>query len=366
MAAPRGWATAALVAASVVVAAGAGEVALRALRPEQVSPIVYPCFYEEDAQFGFRYRPDAEGRVAGHFEIDVVARTNSLGFHDDEPLPDGASEWRILAVGDSFTAGLNLETEELWTSVLERELRARGFPTADVVNLGLDGTGTDVHVDLLSHYAPMFGPDTVLVAFYANDVLDVLNGRFQRECYRGYALSYQDDLGRMTLRSRVDEHLERGLLRAAWERSYLARLALGAWLGARNPFRLNFLQSSAAELGIDDALLRQRAPRVAAAFRALERFAESCDCRVLVVPVPARRELDGSARVLARRAPDLALEVVDVAPALERSLAARGRPPADLFWVHDSHLNAAGNEAFGRALADALVSRAVPERKTQR
>jgi hypothetical protein len=64
---------------------------------------VYPCFYQEDARTGFRYAAGAEARVAGHFEIDSLARLNSLGFHDDEPLPPGRSAWRILAVGDVST-----------------------------------------------------------------------------------------------------------------------------------------------------------------------------------------------------------------------------------------------------------------------
>ena len=34
---------------------------------------------------------------------------------------------RVLAVGDSFTAALNVARDEVWTAVLERTLRARGM-----------------------------------------------------------------------------------------------------------------------------------------------------------------------------------------------------------------------------------------------
>ena len=52
---------------------------------------------------------------------------------------------------------------QVWTSVLERELAARGFPDVDVVNTGLDGTGTDVHARLIREYAARFRPDITLL-----------------------------------------------------------------------------------------------------------------------------------------------------------------------------------------------------------
>lgn len=346
--------TVALAVASVGVALALAEAALRTLRPEATAPIEYPCFYEEDERFGFRYVPGATGRVAGHFEIDSTARINSLGFHDDEPLPPARSDWRLLAVGDSFTAGLNLDRSEVWTAVLERRLREGGHPTADVVNLGLDGTGTDVHLDLVRAFAPRFRPHTVIFAFYANDLLDVLHGRFRRECHRGFALSYQDDLQRLVLRKRVDTHLERAFLLAAFEHSYLARASLHAWFGPRNLFRMNFAQASLAELGIDDAVREGRRPRLRAAFDGIAAFAADCDCRVFVVPVPPRRALGGSLRVLRNQLGEIPLEVVDVVPAMERALRERGLAARDLFWVQDNHLNARGNELFAQALAEAL------------
>ena len=110
--------------------------------------------------------PGATGQVAAHFEIDNRVEINSLGFYDAEPGPDEAAP-RVLVVGDSFTAAMNVERPAVWTAVLERALRDGGQPRADVVNLGLDGTGTDVHAALLREYVPRFSPDTVLIAFYA-------------------------------------------------------------------------------------------------------------------------------------------------------------------------------------------------------
>jgi len=191
------------------------------------------------------------------------------------------------------------------------------------------------------------------VAFYANDPDDVLHGRFARECHRGYVLSYQNELQRAVLEKRVDDHLDRRLAVWAFDHSYAVRLVVHALEGPLNLFRLRFVQTRRAELGIDEARRRERAAHVRAAFAGLEAFARECDCRVVVAPVPPRRSLDGSRRVLGRWLGGAALPVVDVVPAMERMLAEDGRVPADLFWVHDNHLNAYGNRLFARALAQA-------------
>ena len=80
----------------------------------------------------------------------------------------------MLAVGDSFTAALNVPREVVWTAVLERELRSRVFPSADVIYLGIDGTGTDVPRHLLRSFIPLFPPQVVFVAFYSTVLLLVL------------------------------------------------------------------------------------------------------------------------------------------------------------------------------------------------
>jgi len=340
--------------AGALFALALAEAALRVLRPERLATIEYPCFYEPDAELGFRYRPSASGRVAGHFEIENLAVTNSLGFYDDEPLPAGEASPRILAVGDSFTAAMNVPRGDVWTAVLERRLRASGWPRADVVNLGLDGTGSDVHAALLAREIPRFRPDVVVLAFFANDFGDVLNGKFTRECHRGFVLSYQTPDQRRALASRVDAHLARGWQRFAFERSYLVRLATLASEGPRSLHHIQFAQPSAQELGVDEARRRAREPELERALDALARIARECRCRFVVAPVPAKSELGGSLRVFRERAAGRGFEILEVTPGIERELAARGLAPRDLFFVHDAHLGPLGNELFGAAVAEGL------------
>jgi lysophospholipase L1-like esterase len=338
-----------------VAAAGLlGEALLRFVRPPALSAIRYPCFYEPDAELGFRYRPHAHGVVAGHFEIDNEVATNSLGFYDDEPLAPDEVGLRVLAFGDSFTAALNVPQSEVWTSVLERELRARGRTRADVVNLGLDGTGTDVHLALMREFVPRLRPDVVVLAFFANDFGDVLNGRFERECYRDYVLSYQSAAQRAGLRARVDAHLEGRLRRWLHDHVYLARLLAAPFLPPLNPYRIQFLQPRRSELAIDDALRAQRRTEWDRTLTDLEALAAACACRLLVAPVPPRSQADGSLAMWHRQAGARALEVVDLLPAMQALARESGLAHPDLYFEHDNHLNTVGNAIYARALANHL------------
>ena len=130
--------------------------------------------------------------------------------------------------------------------------------------------------------------------------------------------------------------------------------------GPQNLFRLEFVQPSLRELGVNERVRRSRRPLLRKAFADLERLAVGCDCRLLVVPVPARKSLDGSLRVFRKYVGDTALDVVDVVPALERRLREDGRGPLDLYWKNDNHLNAYGNRLFAKALAAAILERVPP------
>ncbi|MCA8951775.1 MAG: hypothetical protein KDE27_19860 [Planctomycetes bacterium] len=109
---------------------------------------------------------DADGCIDVHH--------NSLGFRDEEfPIAKPAGEFRVLAIGDSFTWGNGVRAEDAWPAVLEDELRARGGATASaqVVNCGFAG-GYDA-----TGYAPwlrsdglLLDPDLVVVGFCLNDM----------------------------------------------------------------------------------------------------------------------------------------------------------------------------------------------------
>jgi acyl-CoA thioesterase I len=88
------------------------------------------------------------------------------------PPPTGASvkpDLRLLALGDSLTAGKDLEDPEAqaYPAVLERLLREKGYNVA-VTNAGLSG---DTTADVLARldWSLAEKPDIVLVALGSND-----------------------------------------------------------------------------------------------------------------------------------------------------------------------------------------------------
>jgi len=102
----------------------------------------------------------------------VEYRINSLGFRDEEferDKPEG--ELRVLALGDSFTFGLGVQQDAVWTEVLEDRLAAVRDAAVQVVNAGF-ACGA-----LPGHYAPWLEgvglsllPDLVIVGLCLNDM----------------------------------------------------------------------------------------------------------------------------------------------------------------------------------------------------
>ncbi len=341
----------------MLVAVVASEIALRRLQPRAVGSVLQPCIYEPDPDLGgFRYRGGAEGRVRRGFEIDHRVRINAVGLHDRRLSPRAPGELRIVALGDSFTAGIYLPVEQGWPRRLEDALRTRR-PGVRVINLGLDGTGTDAQLDRLQQRVAAVAPDVVLLAFYANDPLDDAQGRFARVCHRGYVLMFRDDAKAAALRGRVDEHLDAPLApigAVLYRSSYLWRLGLYVALGPRHLARMNFLTPPWRRIPRADA------PTLEASLRRFGRMARRGGFRAFVVPVPPREDARGSLAVLRRNNHDPTIRVLDVNRRLAALARAEGRTHRDLYYRYDNHLNADGQRLFARAVAGSLFRAAPP------
>jgi hypothetical protein len=75
-----------------------------------------------------------------HTSFHVEVRTNELGLRDDPVGALRADEIRVLAVGDSFTAGHGVEAAQSWPERLEQLLR-ESDPHVRVFNAGISGYG---------------------------------------------------------------------------------------------------------------------------------------------------------------------------------------------------------------------------------
>jgi hypothetical protein len=78
-------------------------------------------------------------------------------------------------LGDSQTFGNGVAQEQTFAARLESLLRSRMPGRAiDVINAGIAGYDSVQEVKLLERVAPSLKPDIVVVGFYLNDIVEVL------------------------------------------------------------------------------------------------------------------------------------------------------------------------------------------------
>ncbi|MEE1610797.1 arylesterase [Microvirga sp. CF3016] len=88
------------------------------------------------------------------------------------PLPSAQAQGRtirLVALGDSLSAGYNLPQEAAFPVVLERALKAKGYKV-EVANAGVSGDTTSGGLDRLDWSVPD-GTDGVILELGANDML---------------------------------------------------------------------------------------------------------------------------------------------------------------------------------------------------
>lgn len=166
---PRRAVKLAVVAASIILGLLICEVLLR------VAGYSYPIFYEPDERVGYVLKPGLAGlyRKEGRSFV----RINSDGLRDREHDKSKESgTLRIAVLGDSYAEALQVEQEEAFWSVMERQLEACATIEGrriEVINFGVSGYGTAQQLITLREKVWAYSPDVVLLAVTTyNDVID--------------------------------------------------------------------------------------------------------------------------------------------------------------------------------------------------
>ncbi|MCM2254408.1 MAG: SGNH/GDSL hydrolase family protein [Vicinamibacteria bacterium] len=151
-AAPR-RAELALALASLLLAAGVAEVAVRLAVPAG---------------------PAATGYAPVNTARRERAMANSRGYRDAErAVPAPAGVRRVLSLGDSFAWGHGIEAEDAYPARIERRLRReRAGEAWEVVNLALPGLRSVDHAQQLRDEGFAYGPELVLLGYVLNDSED--------------------------------------------------------------------------------------------------------------------------------------------------------------------------------------------------
>ncbi|MBI4323554.1 MAG: hypothetical protein HY596_04670 [Candidatus Omnitrophica bacterium] len=150
---------------SLVLALGLAELAFRLLWMKRFT---IPAGIE-DAHFHHRLKPSTTYHYySAEFGVDV--RTNRLGLRGPDPAaPKPPGLIRILMLGDSFTFGFPVKDEETFCHLIERGLRARGYPV-EVVNGGVSGYSPTLEYVLLRDELLALEPDVVVLWYDLGDL----------------------------------------------------------------------------------------------------------------------------------------------------------------------------------------------------
>lgn len=156
-----------LFAGATVVALGLAEAVLRIMPPLGPEFVLAATVGELNNN---AFRDDTELRVVLAPSVKARGfRTNSFGIRGPAIGPKGANERRVLAVGDSFTLGMQVDDDETFPALLDAALG----PNTRVYNAGVPGYGTEQATGLMKRLVPQIKADAVLLTVYSgNDLRD--------------------------------------------------------------------------------------------------------------------------------------------------------------------------------------------------
>lgn len=128
-------------------------------------------FWQPDAELGWVNIPDASGWESCYGECEIRVTINSQGLRDREiPYENESGGTRILMLGDSTTAAMQVSLEDTFVKQLEDELN-QSAGDWEVINAGVNAYGTDNELLFYRLEGEKYDPDIVFLNMYlANDI----------------------------------------------------------------------------------------------------------------------------------------------------------------------------------------------------
>jgi hypothetical protein len=171
-----------LLLGSVLFALAVCEILIRAFSDRCENELAHrKIFVEYDPLLGWRKVPNKRGKhVACEYRTDESI--NSKGIRGPEySYQKQANEYRILALGDSFTEGYTVEFHELFSEILKNRLNTSREKYYEVINAGTGGYSTDQELLFFQYEGRKYKPDlTILMFYYKNDVIYNIRDRYLR------------------------------------------------------------------------------------------------------------------------------------------------------------------------------------------
>ena len=346
------------IALAIVYALIFGEVFVRLMRPAPLLPR-----YVEAAPYGVRRNvPNAQYPQTTE-EVRVEVRINAQGMRADRefPLEKPPGVCRIVAYGDSFFVGYEVDLEDALLTRLEERLREAGID-CEVLNLAVSGFGTAEMLVALEADGLRYDPDVVLFQWHATDPEDnARSGLFRVDTAGGVVRAADAYLPAVGIREALMEFaayrwlIENSQLYAAL-RERAAALTKDLLTGLR---RLRAGLAAPAEAPAPSAP-PPRAPRndasnldLALLQAARDRVrAEGGQFAVVDIPTAVSRSFFRSAF---EQLPDAAERTLHLVSPLEEFFAVPAEERRFYYEKGHGHLTPLGNEVVADALARDLL-----------
>lgn len=151
-----------------VIAFVIAELGIRLLMPQMTGPILVTF----DPQLGPIPVPNQVGRrtIPGIYSYSF--RNNSLGLRSDKEYSyKKQSDFRILLLGDSFCYGYGVDDNQTFAYETQKKLSSKKW-SAEVINAGNGGQGTDYALKFYQTLGHKFRPDLTVLCFFSNDFAD--------------------------------------------------------------------------------------------------------------------------------------------------------------------------------------------------
>jgi lysophospholipase L1-like esterase len=132
--------------------------------------LLFPKMMVLDDKLGWRHTKNVKKIFQNEFGEKILVVADEYGHrgigHPQRRVP---GRFRILALGDSFTEGVQVGEADVFTAQMED-----ADPHLEVVNAGVGGYGTVQEYLYLTREGIQFRPDLVLLMFFGNDLTDNL------------------------------------------------------------------------------------------------------------------------------------------------------------------------------------------------
>jgi hypothetical protein len=129
--------------------------------------------FQSDNLIGFTYKPYASTHEKGR-EYNVLYQINSIGLRDREYGPKKKGVFRILLLGDSFSASHGMPIEDSLARQLERSLQSIADQAGvtvkiEVINAACGGYSPYNYWKAYRRWASILNPDAVIVVLSPDD-----------------------------------------------------------------------------------------------------------------------------------------------------------------------------------------------------